>query len=171
MTAAIRIESVGLAHARVLASLHAACFEDAWSVGAMADVMASPGAFACVALPVGTPEPTPAGFALARVAADEAELLSLGVIPAARRRRIAQALLDDVIRRADQLKLGALFLEVAETNEAARLLYAANGFSAVGRRPDYYQRPNTVPVAALTLRRALRAGPPTGQLSNHRGAR
>lgn len=153
MTSATRIESVGLAHARVLAALQAACFDDAWSVSAMADVLASPGAFACLAFHASSPDPQ--GFALARIAADEAELLSLGVVPSARRRRIGQALLDDVIHRAAELKAVALFLEVAETNDAARLLYAANGFSAVGRRPDYYQKPNTVPVAALTLRRVL----------------
>lgn len=154
MTVALRVDAVGLAHARVLAALHAACFEDSWSVGAMADVLASPGAFACLAFPAGATDP--AGFALARVAADEAELLSLGVMPSSRRQRIGRALLDDVIRRVGELNAAAIFLEVAETNDAARLLYAASGFSAVGRRPDYYQRPNTVPVAALTLRRALR---------------
>ena len=154
----IRIEAVGLAHTRVLAALHAACFDDAWSVGAMADVLASPGAFACLALAADMPDLPPLGVALARIAADEAELLSLGVIPAERRRRIGQALLDDVLRRAEEFRAVALFLEVAESNEAARRLYEANGFSAVGRRPDYYQRPNTVPVAALTLRRALQPG-------------
>ncbi len=158
MTVPVRIDAVGLAHTRVLAALHAACFDDTWSVGAMADVLASPGAFACLALAVDTPEPSPLGFALARIAADEAELLSLGVIPAERRRRIGQALLDNVLHSAEQFRATALFLEVAETNEAARRLYEANGFSAVGRRPDYYQRPNTVPVAALTLRRALQPG-------------
>lgn len=168
MTPSIRIEPAGLAHTRVLAALHASCFDDAWSVGAMADVLASPGAFACIALPTGEPEPSPAGFALARVVADEAELLSLGVHPSARRQRIGQALLDEVIRRADRLGATTLFLEVAETNEAARLLYVANGFSAVGRRPDYYQRSNTVPVAALTLRRALRSHTPVDEPSNHR---
>jgi [ribosomal protein S18]-alanine N-acetyltransferase len=158
----MRIEPAGLAHARVLAALHAACFDDPWSVGAMAEVLASPGAFACLALPEGGAEP--AGFALARVAADEAELLSLGVIPAVRRRRTAQALLEDVMACAARRGAVTLFLEVAETNEAARRLYAGNGFVAVGRRPDYYQRPNTVPIAALTLRRPLLLE----QLSNHR---
>ena len=158
MSAALRIEAAGLAHTRVLADLHAACFDDAWSVGAMADVLASPGAFAALALLADAPEGPPVGFALARVAADEAELLSLGVIPSARQRGIGRALLDDVIRGAVTRGAAALFLEVAETNEAARRLYAANGFGAVGRRPDYYQRPNTVPIAALTLRRALPRG-------------
>jgi len=169
MTMAIRIEPAGLAHAHVLTALHAACFEDSWSVGAMADVLASPGAFACMALPAGPLEAEPIGFALARIAADEAELLSLGVIPGARRQRAAQALLDAVVRHASRHGAGMLFLEVAETNEAARCLYAANGFAAVGRRPDYYQRPNTVPVAALTLRRALRAGVSVDKRANHRG--
>lgn len=168
MTPALRIEPAGLAHARVLAALHAACFDDAWSVGAMADVLASPGAFACLALPEGDIEPSPVGFALARVAADEAELLSIGVLAEKRRRGTAQALLDDVIRTAAGRGAVSLFLEVAETNDAARLLYTANGFVAVGRRPDYYQRPNTVPVAALTLRRPLLTKS-ADQPANHRG--
>lgn len=154
---AFRVEPAGLTHVRVLTALHAACFDDSWSAGAMADVLASPGAFACVALPDDAAEPAPVGFALARVAADEAELLSLGVVPTSRRRGAARALLDAIIRQAQRRGAVTLFLEVAETNDAARLLYAANGFVAVGRRPDYYQRPNAAPVAALTLRRPLSA--------------
>lgn len=168
MTSALRIEPAGLAHARVLTALHAACFDDAWSVGAMADVLASPGAFACLALAEGAAEPSPVGFALARVAADEAELLSIGVLAEKRRRGTARVLLDDVIRVAGERGAVSLFLEVAETNDAARFLYATSGFVAVGRRPDYYQRPNTVPVAALTLRRALLTKS-ADQAANHRG--
>lgn len=153
---AYRIEPAGLAHVRVLTTLHGACFEDSWSTGAMADVLASPGAFAFVALPDDNEaEAAPVGFALARVAADEAELLSLGVLRGARRRGAARALLQAVLREAHRRGAVTLFLEVAETNDAARLLYATNSFAAVGRRPDYYQRPNSVPVAALTLRRPL----------------
>jgi ribosomal-protein-alanine N-acetyltransferase len=154
MTAALRIEPAGLAHARVLTALHAACFDDAWSVGAMADVLASPGAFACLALPDSVEEPAPLGFALARIAADEAELLSLGVIPAARRRRIGQALLDDVVRYAGERGAGTLFLEVAETNEAARLLYAANGPTITSVRTPCLSRLSRCAVCCATRHRS-----------------
>ena len=156
MTGEARLEPAALAHTAVLAALHGQCFEDAWSARAMAEVLGSAGAFASLAF-VGA-EGHPVGFALARVTGDEAELLSLGVLPRWRRRGIARVLLDDIKRRARHVGARRIFLEVAESNEAARGLYGAGGFVAVGRRPDYYRAPNAVPVAALTLRCALIPG-------------
>jgi ribosomal-protein-alanine N-acetyltransferase len=45
----------------------------------------------------------------------------------------------------------AMFLEVAESNAAARALYGGLGFAPVGRRPRYYENGED----ALVLRRAL----------------
>ena len=159
-----RLAPAGPAHAAVMAALHAQCFDDAWSVRAVADVLASPGAFAYLALVPAEGDPAadgaevPVGFALARRTGDDAELLTLCVLREHRRRRIGAALLEAVTHRARQFGAHSLFLEVAETNQAAQILYAAHGFVAGRRRPDYYRGPNRVPVAALELRRDL-AGP------------
>jgi [ribosomal protein S18]-alanine N-acetyltransferase len=152
MTEAARIEPAGQPHAAVLAALQTQCFDDVWSQSSIEEIMASPGTFALLAI---HGESMPIGFALARLVGDEAELLSLGVVAEQRRKGVARMLLARVIERAIASGALALFLEVAESNDAARLLYSARGFTAVGRRPDYYRRPNAVPVAALTLRLSL----------------
>ncbi len=150
--AALRLTPASIAHAAVMVRLHALCFDDAWSLQAMSDVLNSPGAFAAIA----TVDEGPVGFVLARIVGDEAEVLTLCVIPDWRRRGVAAQLLAEAMRRARAAGAARIFLEVAETNEAARALYAGRGFAAVGRRPDYYRLPNRVPVAALTLRRDLK---------------
>ena len=158
MTTAVRLTAAGEAHAALLAALHGRCFEDAWSTQAMAEVLASPGAFAYVAVGgADGREDRPLGFALARRTGDDAELLTLCVLAEERRRGVGAALLDEVVERARQTGARRLFLEVAETNEPARALYAARGFAAGRRRPDYYRGANRVPIAALELSRDLTA--------------
>lgn len=117
----------------LLARLHGACFADAWSEAALAELLASPGAFAFLA---GEDE----GFVLARAAAGEAEILSLGVIPALRRRGIARRLLSAAAGEAKRRGADRLFLEVAIDNGPALALYRRAGFAKVGRRAGYYHR-------------------------------
>jgi ribosomal-protein-alanine N-acetyltransferase len=75
---------------------------------------------------------------LARITADEAEILTLAVAPAARRRGVGAALVDRAMQRAAAAGAGAMFLEVASGNQAARALYERAGFIRVGRRARYY---------------------------------
>jgi ribosomal-protein-alanine N-acetyltransferase len=91
------------------------------------------------------------GFVLARVAADEAEILTLAVVPAARRQGHGEALLAGAMAAAVARGAGAMFLEVSEQNEAARALYAAAGFAEAGRRRGYYPDGSD----ALVLKRGL----------------
>jgi [ribosomal protein S18]-alanine N-acetyltransferase len=93
----------------------------------------------------------PAGFALGRVAANEAEVLTLAVRPAARRAGAGQALMRALMAQAARRGAGAMFLEVAAGNAAARALYAGLGAAEVGRRRRYY--PDG--ADALVLRLAL----------------
>ena len=129
-----------------LARLHAACFAvpRPWTAEEIASVLGSPGA-ALIALP--------GGFAIGRAAAGEAELLTLAVDPARRRRGIGAALLARFEARADALGAAEAVLEVAERNRAARALYAASAWREVGRRPGYYADGQD----ALVLRKALGA--------------
>ena len=73
-----------------------------------------------------------------RVVADEAEIITIGVHPDARRGGIADAMLTLV--ESDVKKRGGkkIFLEVAENNVPARALYEHNGYVQVGVRPKYY---------------------------------
>ena len=78
------------------------------------------------------------GFIVYRVVSDEAEIITIGVAPDARRSGIAAAML--AIAESDASKRGAtkMFLEVAADNAPARALYKAGGYIEVGTRPKYY---------------------------------
>ena len=134
--------------ASLLAALHASAFADPWDAGAFSALLAAPGAFA-LACEEGE---APAGFVLARVAADEAEILTLAVLPARRRHGVGRALVKATAARVGLLGARALLLEVAEDNATARQLYAALGFRQVGRRDGYYARPGATAAAALVLK-------------------
>jgi len=139
------IEAAGAADAPALAALHEAAFEagERWDAAAIGVLLAMPGAF-------GLHIPG-AGFVLARVAADEAEILTLAVIPTARRKGHAGALLAGAMAAALLRGAGTMFLEVSDRNAAARGLYAQAGFAEAGRRRRYYADGSD----ALILRRAL----------------
>ena len=91
------------------------------------------------------------GFILSRLAAGEAEILSVAIASAWRRRALARPLLDLHLRRLAGLGVRSVFLEVDEHNAPACRLYRRAGFREVGRRQGYYQ----AGTAALVLRRDL----------------
>lgn len=78
------------------------------------------------------------GFIVYRVIADEAEIITIGVAPAARRGGIASAMLEIAIQDAKKRGAKKMFLEVACNNTAAREMYNRAGFSEIGTRPKYY---------------------------------
>ncbi|MGA3016226.1 MAG: ribosomal protein S18-alanine N-acetyltransferase [Bryobacteraceae bacterium] len=87
-----------------------------------------------------------AGFLVARrVASDESELLNLVVAPEFRRKGLARALLRELLTAP----AGSLYLEVRESNLAARNLYKSMGFQEVNIRAEYYQAP---PEAAIVMK-------------------
>ena len=133
------------AHAPAMALLHAAAFapRQRWGVDAIGLQLGLPGAFGWIA--------TAGGMILARTVADEAEVLTLAVAPAAQRQGIGRALLQQALATARERGAAAIFLEVAASNMPARALYAAAGLDVVGQRPRYYPDGGD----ALVLRRAL----------------
>ena len=146
-----RIEPIPEGATEALAVLHRACFpDDPWEAPALARIMALSGGFGWLAWE----EDEPAGFILVRDLGNECEILSFGVTPRWRRRGIAQVLLRTAIDEAARRSLPSVVLEVAIDNDPARELYLAAGFSVVGRRARYYQRPDGR-VDALVLRLAL----------------
>lgn len=155
MSGAPRLRAAAREDAPALALLHAACFEDPWSLAAMLDVLAMPAAFGHVVEFDGLP---PAAAAITRVAADEAELLTLAVGVAWRRHGLARALVDAASEEAGRRGARRLYLEVAEDNAPARALYAAEGFEPIGRRRGYYARREGPAVDAITMRREIRRG-------------
>ncbi len=134
-----------------LAALHALCFAESWSARAIGQLLGTPGAFALLAESGGAAR----GFILIRVAADEAEILSIGVTPGTRRLGSGRRLVGAGAAKARDMGAVTLFLEVARENEAARALYAAAGFSEAGLRRGYYRGPGAEAEDALVLRANL----------------
>ncbi|WP_331000067.1 ribosomal protein S18-alanine N-acetyltransferase [Acetobacter garciniae] len=130
------IEKAGVAHAGVLAALHEQCFPpaDRWNASAMAELLALPGVAAALICEGGQP----AGFVMLRCVVDEAEILTLCVLPACRRRGLARQLLAHALAMACDLGAGTVFLEVSVRNPAATELYAQAGFTRQGLRKAYY---------------------------------
>jgi len=138
----------GPAHAAVMAALHADCFDgDGWSEESIAALLRTPGTLALIAEATGVP----VGFIMCRAAADEAEVLSIGVRPPWRRGGIGGRLLDAALARLGVAGIGRIFLEVAADNRAARDLYLSRRFRPAGRRPAYYARPGGPAEDALVL--------------------
>jgi ribosomal-protein-alanine N-acetyltransferase len=134
------------AHAAALAAIHASAFppREAWGVDAIALQLALPGAFGLI--------DDRGGMLLGRIAADEAEVLTLAVAPSVRRQGIATALLHAAKAQVGAGGGKAMFLEVATGNAAALMLYRGEGFIEVGRRRRYYADASD----ALVLRAKLR---------------
>jgi ribosomal-protein-alanine N-acetyltransferase len=80
-------------------------------------------------------------FLAARVAADQAEILNIAILPDFRRRGVASAMLAAAFERFRQCSVSRVFLELRESNSAARALYQHHGFVLSGRRKSYYQHP------------------------------
>jgi ribosomal-protein-alanine N-acetyltransferase len=82
------------------------------------------------------------GFLLARVAADEMEILNLAVTPSARQQGVGSALLGAAVAHGSRSGAFRVFLEVRESNLGARRFYERHGFLVTGRRPRYYRGPD-----------------------------
>jgi len=140
-----------------IAQMHARLFDPPWSEESVRSLLISPGATALIAkvrLHPANP-PAPAGFIIGRIAADEAEVLSLGVPDPFRRLGIARRLVEGLVRAVKAAGCVRLHLEVASDNDPAIALYSALGFAEVGRRRDYYRRSDGSSCDALMLARPL----------------
>jgi ribosomal-protein-alanine N-acetyltransferase len=132
-------------------ALERQCYSDPWSASAFAALPGNPAVHFVVARE--GEGASVSGYAVAWFVADEGELANLAVAPSARRRGVGAALLGSVLAEATARGAATLYLEVRESNQAARKLYAARGFEEVGRRREYYRSPQE---DALILRCTLK---------------
>ena len=146
-----RLFDIGKDQYPALAALHASAFAEAWSAAALADLLATPGAFAFHLAD---------GFVLLRAAGDEAEILTLAVSPPARGRGLGRALLRAAADHAASLGVRSLFLEVGTENPAALALYAGLGFAKAGQRKAYYAAGSGMGTDALVFKAQLPLSPP-----------
>jgi [ribosomal protein S18]-alanine N-acetyltransferase len=88
------------------------------------------------------------GFLLGRLAADQAELLNLAVVPTQRRQGAGTALLAKAIQEWRPRGAKSVYLEVRESNTGAIAFYEKHGFAKTGLRKGYYRAPDE---AAVTM--------------------
>lgn len=127
-----------------MATLHAAGFTQSrpWSADEFASLLSSPHCFA-----VGDTR----CFALIRVIADEAELLTIATHPDHLRQGLALRCMADWQEQAQKRGATKAFLEVAEDNRAACALYLKCGFARSGTRRAYYNRSPLAAVDAIVM--------------------
>jgi ribosomal-protein-alanine N-acetyltransferase len=133
-----------------VSALERKCYADPWPPSTFATLPENPQVCFSVAR-----EPVAGrlvGFAIAWFVLDEGELANLAVAPGSRRRGLGRMLLDMIVDDARSRGVAQLFLEVRESNGAARALYSSQSFVEIGRRKQYYRKP---PEDALILRRDL----------------
>jgi [ribosomal protein S18]-alanine N-acetyltransferase len=152
------IQAAGPPAGALLAALHEEAFPPAerWDVPAMGTLLAMQGvvvglATGHAATATGVSPPVPLGFVMGRMVADEAEILTLAVSGAARRRGLGRALLDWLAAQVAARGASRLILEVSDRNHAAHGLYRAAGFTEIGRRRAYYPDGSDAFVLARAL--------------------
>ncbi|MEO6609211.1 MAG: tRNA (adenosine(37)-N6)-threonylcarbamoyltransferase complex dimerization subunit type 1 TsaB [Aestuariivirga sp.] len=143
----IPVIRVGKASLVRLAAIHQNAFEKPWDENQLDGLLALPGITALMA--------ADKAFILYRLAADEAEILTLATEPSARHKGLASALVKATATRLRAEGAKSLFLEVATDNHGAQALYRKLGFKQAGRRRSYYERQEGPAIDADILRLAL----------------
>jgi ribosomal-protein-alanine N-acetyltransferase len=92
------------------------------------------------------------GYAIAFAVGEDGELLNVAVEPERRGKGLAGQMVDALLIELAARGVRTAFLEVRESNRAARALYGSRGFTEIGRRNAYYRRPVE---DALVMRRVL----------------
>lgn len=147
------IRPLRLEKAEDCARLHAAGFAHPWSAGDVAALIANSSTLAAAALDPANGRLR--GFALSRLAADEAEILTIAVEAPSRGRGVGRALLTESLRQAANAGAKTMFLEVDRGNAPALALYKRLGFVAVSERAGYYRSKDSAPQTAIVMRKAL----------------
>lgn len=132
------------------AGIHAQSFSVGWSEAEFEKLLLERTTQADCA--INGPSHTVCGFVISRIAADEAEILTIAVAHRYRKLHIGRTLLGEHISRLNRRAVRHVFLEVAEDNEAALKLYHRAGFNHVGARKSYYPKADGGRVSALVLK-------------------
>jgi [ribosomal protein S18]-alanine N-acetyltransferase len=145
------VEPASLRDASALAQIHGASFHRGWGEGEFESMLTERNTLAH-RLRIGRKT---IGFSVSRMAADEAELLSIAVAESHRGRGLSGNLLMTHLGHLAGRGVRTVFLEVEENNQPARRLYERAGFAVVGRRERYYRQAGGEPLNALLMRRDL----------------
>ncbi len=148
-----RIDPLNTEAAARMAAIHAASFARPWSTLDFERLLGERGVIGD-GLFLGT-STKPAGFVLSRMVLDEAEILTVAIVPEVRGKGLSIPLLERHLDELSRRGIRTVHLEVEEENHPALALYRRFGFTQTGRREGYYQKPDGSRVAALTMALAL----------------
>lgn len=150
----MNLKAATIVDAPDMASAHAQAFDTPWDEADFEDLLEGIGVFGFIVR-----SEDPAGVLICRTIAGEAEILTVGVAPWARRRGVGQALMTAAIGVARETGAQAMFLEVDVANVGAVALYERLGFARAGLRRAYYDRGAQGRADALVMRLDLTSGP------------
>jgi len=145
------IEPATMRDAAKLSQLHRASFHRGWGQGEFETMLAERNTFT-QRLMLGR---TLIGFIISRLAADEAEILSVAVAKSHRGRGYSRDLVANHLGYLAGRGIRRVFLEVEENNTPAVRLYQRVGFTTVGRREQYYRDASGAKLNALVMQRDL----------------
>lgn len=140
-------------HCDAVSAIHGERFPRGWSDGEFLELLGQETVAGFTARQTGlSARDGIVGFVLSRAAAGEAEILSIGVTARAARQGLGWRLMRAALQDASARDVETVFLEVDETNLAARSLYRKLGFKTVAERPAYYAGPDGRKTAAHVMR-------------------
>jgi ribosomal-protein-alanine N-acetyltransferase len=145
------VEPASLRDAPAFAQIHGASFHRGWGEGEFESMLTERNTLVH-RLRMGR---RTIGFSVSRMAADEAEILSIAVAESHRGRGLSSNLLLTHLGHLAGRGVRTVFLEVEENNRPARRLYERAGFTVVRRREGYYRQGGGEPLNALLMRRDL----------------
>lgn len=132
-----RIVNAELRHIEQLEQIEQACFSMPWTKEQLKGQLLD----SCHVFIVAESGEAVLGYVGMMYIIDEGYISNVAVAPEYRRQGIADALIDELTRRAAALYLAFVTLEARQSNSPAIALYKKHGFVPVGVRKNYYELP------------------------------
>ena len=128
-----------ISHFEKIASLEKECFSDPWREEDFSSASNNP-AFVCVSV-LSSDTDKIIGYGMMYCVEDTCDIINIAVSPLFRHQKIGSRIMEKLISTAKAEGAEKMFLEVRESNSAARGLYEALGFETTGKRKKYYKNP------------------------------
>lgn len=145
------VRQVSETEAGTLTEIHKKCFPRYWNREAFTDFFSVKGTCAFLV----EENENPVAMVVYRVSFDQADILTLAVLPQWRRNGLAEKMLGEILGGCKISGVKKIFLEVEEVNIAAFNLYEKSGFKQIGRRKLYYQQLDGSYTDALVMEKKL----------------
>jgi ribosomal-protein-alanine N-acetyltransferase len=152
---AVRLRESSAQDSDLLAAIHRQCFPNYWNPDAFTDFFAVAGTFALLAAAESPPH-DPMGMVVYRTSFEQADIITLAVLPQWRRAGLGGMLLSAAMQQSLLRGCKTMFLDVEEGNVAALRLYEGFGFAHVSRRRLYYRQKDGSFTDALVMSKKLR---------------